>query len=89
LREIGFSLAEIERLMSSRSRTRDDWQDLARAKLAELDERISKAEAARCALQHALRCGHEDLQKCPKFAGVLAATLEGQPLERAHARQER
>jgi DNA-binding transcriptional MerR regulator len=86
LREIGFSLAEIKTFVSSQGRGRDDWHDLARSKLAELDERISRAEAARGALQHALRCRHEDVRECPNFAGVLAATLAGQPIERAHAR---
>jgi DNA-binding transcriptional MerR regulator len=85
LREIGFSLAEIKAFVSAQGRARDGWRDLARQKLAELDERISKAEAARGALQHALRCRHEDLRDCPNFAGVLAGTLAGQPLERAHA----
>jgi DNA-binding transcriptional MerR regulator len=85
LRDIGFSLAEIKVFVNPHGRPRDDWRDLARLKLAELDERISKAEIGRGALQHALRCRHEDLRDCPNFAGVLAATLAGQPLQVAHS----
>jgi DNA-binding transcriptional MerR regulator len=85
LRDIGFSLAEIKMFVNPRGRSRNDWRDLARRKLAELDEHISKAEIGRGALQHALRCQQEDLRDCPNFADVLAATLAGQPLEVAHS----
>jgi MerR family redox-sensitive transcriptional activator SoxR len=84
LRDIGFSLGEIRVLISSRSRSPEAWRDLAHQKLAELDQRIAKAETARDALRHALRCRHEDVRDCPRFVGVLAATLAGEPLERAH-----
>ena len=83
LRDVGFSLSEIKTLVASRSH--EAWRDLAHDKLIELDERIARAEAARVALQHALRCRHEHLRDCPNFAGVLAAKLAGKPLEEAHA----
>ena len=54
-----------------------------RRKLAELDEQIARAQAARDAISHGLRCGHEDITQCPSFsAGVTAPT--GQPLSRSH-----
>jgi DNA-binding transcriptional MerR regulator len=84
LRDTGFSLSEIGALTGSRSRSPGAWRALARQKLTELDERIARAEAARVALQHALRCRHGDLLDCPSFAGVLAARLSGQPLAQAH-----
>jgi DNA-binding transcriptional MerR regulator len=85
LRDIGFSLSEVKALTGSRSRSSDAWRALAHQKLTELDERIARAEAARVALQHALRCRHEALLDCPNFAGVLAARLAGRSLAAAHA----
>jgi DNA-binding transcriptional MerR regulator len=85
LRDIGFSLSEIKALIASRSRSSDAWREMARDKLAELDERIARAQVARVALQHALRCRHEDFLDCPNFAGVLAAKLAGRSLEEAHS----
>jgi DNA-binding transcriptional MerR regulator len=84
LRDAGFSLAEQKALMASRAAAHDDWQRLARRKLAELDEQITKAQTAREAIDHALRCPHEDLFECPNFASVIAARLTGQPLHQAH-----
>jgi MerR family copper efflux transcriptional regulator len=63
----------------------DAWRRLARRKLAELDEQIADARAAREALAHALRCPHEDVRRCPTFRGLVAARLAGQPLREAHA----
>ena len=85
LRDVGFSLAEIKALVASRLPSPGDWRELALRKLTELDDRISRAEVARIALQHALRCRHEDLLHCPNFTGVLAARLAGKPLAEAHA----
>src|SRR6266498_3637497 len=42
LRDVGFSLAEQKALMASRAVARDDWQQLARRKLAELDDQIAR-----------------------------------------------
>jgi DNA-binding transcriptional MerR regulator len=84
LRDIGFSLSEVKALTGSRARSPDAWRALAHQKLAELDERIARAEAARLALQHALRCRHDELLDCPNFAGVLAARLAGRSLAEAH-----
>lgn len=85
LRDVGFSLAETRTLMASRSRSRDAWRGMARRKLADLDDRIARAEAARIALRHALRCGRQDALACPEFAKVLAARLAGVPLADAHS----
>jgi DNA-binding transcriptional MerR regulator len=84
LRDVGFSLGEMKVLMASRSRSRRAWRELALAKVTELDEQIAKAEVARVALRHALCCEHEDLLDCPNFARVVAARINGQPLEEAH-----
>jgi MerR family redox-sensitive transcriptional activator SoxR len=85
LRDVGFSLAEQKALMASRAASLDDWRRLARRKLADLDEQIAKARAAREAIEHALRCPHDDIVECPNFASVIAARLTGQPLHEAHS----
>ena len=87
LRDAGFTLAEQKAFMTSRASTPGDWRRLAQRKLTELDEQIAKALAAREALEHALRCPHEDILQCPNFAGVTTARLDGQPLSEAHQHQ--
>jgi DNA-binding transcriptional MerR regulator len=84
LRDVGFSLAEQKAFMASRAVALDDWQHLARRKLAELDNQIAKAQTARVAIDHALHCPHKEIFECPNFASVVAARLDGQPLHQAH-----
>lgn len=84
LRDVGFSLSEMKALMASRSHSVDAWRALAHTKLAELEARIARAQIAQVALQHALRCKHEDLFDCPNFAQILADRAAGKPLEEAH-----
>jgi DNA-binding transcriptional MerR regulator len=86
LRDVGFSLAEQKALMTSRTVALDDWRRLARRKLTELDEQIIKAQTAREAIDHALRCRHDDILECPNFTSLIAARLAGQPLHEAHPR---
>jgi DNA-binding transcriptional MerR regulator len=84
LGDVGFSLAERKAFMASHAVALDDWRRLVRRKLAELDDQIAKAQTAREAIVHALRCPHEDIFECPNFASVVAARLTGQPLHEAH-----
>jgi MerR family copper efflux transcriptional regulator len=84
-RDAGFSLAEQKALAASRGVAPDEWRRLHRRKLAELDEQITKAEAAREAIEHALRCSHEDILQCPNFRSLVTARLAGQPLHEAHS----
>jgi MerR family copper efflux transcriptional regulator len=85
LRDVGFSLAETRTLMASRAESPAAWRELVRRKVAELDEQIEKAGAARVALDHALRCRQQDLLKCPNFWDVVGARLAGKSLAEAHA----
>lgn len=85
-RDVGFSLAEQKALVASRVVAPDDWQRLARRKLAELDDQIATAQTAREAISHALLCPYEDILECPNFASVVAARLTGKPLSEAHPR---
>jgi hypothetical protein len=84
LRDVGFSLREQRTLVTSRAVAVDEWRQLARWKLAELDSKIAKAQTARAAIEHALRCPHEDILGCPNFRSITAAHLDGQPLDQAH-----
>lgn len=84
LRDVGFSLGEMKKLTAPRSQSPGAWRELTRTKLTELDQRIARAQAARVALLHGLRCAHEDPLDCPNFARILAARIAGQPLEEAH-----
>ena len=85
LRDVGFSLRELKALIASRLPV-DDWRQLAQRKLAELDQQIAQAQAARTAIAHALACQQDDILHCPNFAGVIAARLAGTPLQEAHPR---
>ena len=85
LRDVGFSLAETRTLMASRAESPAAWRELVRRKVAELDEQIAKAGAARVALDHALRCRQQDVLECPNFWNVVGARLTGRSLAEAHA----
>jgi DNA-binding transcriptional MerR regulator len=82
--DAGFTLAEQKALMASHGSASAEWRRLARRKLAELDEQIATAQAAREAISHGLRCPHEDITQCPNFNAGITARLAGQPLSRSH-----
>src|SRR5688572_1025510 len=86
LQDPGFTLREQKALIASRHDGSDGWRELHQRKLAELDARITRAQAARTAIAHGLACQHEKgLFECPNFAAVLAARLAGIPLAEAHS----
>jgi DNA-binding transcriptional MerR regulator len=82
--DAGFTLAEQKALMTAHEDGSNAWQELARRKLAELDEQIARAQAAREAISHGLRCPHEDLEQCPNFTAGVTARLAGRPLSASH-----
>ncbi|MFI5586014.1 MerR family DNA-binding transcriptional regulator [Amycolatopsis sp. NPDC051758] len=82
--DAGFTLAEQKVLMASRHDAGGEWNRVARRKLAELDEQIARAQAAREAIEHGLRCPHEDITRCPNFDAGVTARLAGEPLARSH-----
>ena len=84
LRDVGFSLAEMKLMFATRSQSPDGWRELVRRKLAELEQQIARAQVATVALEHALRCRHDDLLGCPNFGSVVTARLAGTPLEETH-----
>ena len=81
--DAGFTLAEQKALLA-RASTPGDRTQLMQRKLEELDEQIARAQAAREAISHGLRCPHEDITQCPNFNAAVTARLGGQPLSRSH-----
>ncbi|WP_149263227.1 MerR family transcriptional regulator [Actinomadura sp. K4S16] len=84
LRDAGFSLADQKALLASRAGDMQEWRRLARRKQAELDEQIAKAQAARDAIEHGLRCSHPDFRDCPNARSLVQARLTGLSLSEAH-----
>jgi DNA-binding transcriptional MerR regulator len=82
--DAGFTLAEQKALMAGRAGAPADRRQLMQRKLAELDEQIARALAAREAIGHGLRCRHEDITRCPNFNAGVTARLAGQPLAQSH-----
>jgi DNA-binding transcriptional MerR regulator len=82
--DAGFTLAEQKALMASARSSPAEWRRLARRKVAELDDQIARAQAAREAISHGLRCRHEDVTQCPNFEAGVTARLAGQGLAEAH-----
>jgi DNA-binding transcriptional MerR regulator len=84
LRDVGFTLSEIKRMVSRRSSAPRRWRDLADRKLVELDRTIAKAQAARVAIEHGLACPQENILECPNFWRVVGGLLQGRSLAKAH-----
>lgn len=84
LRDLGFTLAEIAKLLTDPPRRRATWEALARAKVDELDELIDDATIARTALAHALACPRDDLASCPTFWSIVDDRLAGRSLADGH-----
>lgn len=84
LRDVGFTLKEIKRMMSRRSAAPRVWRALATRKVGELDRAITKAQAAKTAIEHALACPRENILECPNFWNVVGGLLAGKTLEEAH-----
>jgi DNA-binding transcriptional MerR regulator len=74
--DVGFTLAEIGRLLGATSSGRRAWGRLAERKIVELDARITDAKRAKKLIKHALACPHRDLLDCPNFRFALEAHLE-------------
>jgi DNA-binding transcriptional MerR regulator len=82
LREIGFSLADVGRLLGA---DRQSWREMIDRKLAELAEQQHRIEVARTALEHGLRCPAGEPTKCSRFWSITDDQLLGFSLEESHA----
>ena len=85
LRDLGFTLAEIAKLLTDRPRRRSTWERVARAKIDELDRLIDDAQTARIALAHALECPESDLAACRTFWSIVDERLAGRSIRQAHS----
>jgi DNA-binding transcriptional MerR regulator len=83
MREIGFSLAEIGRLIAGERQTRRDMID---QKLTELTEQQHRIEVARAALEHGRQCPASDPMKCSRFWSIIEGRMRGLSVEESHAR---
>lgn len=81
-REIGFSLAEIERFVAGERHGR---QELIDQKLAELAEQQHRIEVARTALEHGRQCPARDPMKCSRFWSIIEGRQRGLSVEESHA----
>jgi DNA-binding transcriptional MerR regulator len=82
-REIGFSLAEIERFLAGE---RHHQRELIEAKLAELAEQQHRIEVARTALEHGRRCPASEPLRCSRFWSIIEGRMGGLSLEESHQR---
>jgi len=71
VRDVEFTLTENQ--PSVRSGVMSGLRDAARRKLVELDDEIRKVNIARVALQHVIRCRHQELAECPNFLHTVSA----------------
>lgn len=78
--DAGFTLAEIQELVTKQVTDHYRWRELVEAKMASVNETLAKLNKAHELLTHALECTHEDIRRCPKFraavdhrSGVLTA----------------
>ena len=83
--DAGFTLAEQKALMAPGD-DGPDWRELAQRKLVELDEQIARAQAARAAISHGLRCPRRDPGHrpgihalCPDFQARVTSRRARQP----------
>jgi DNA-binding transcriptional MerR regulator len=83
--EVGFTLAETKRLVSSRKRSPVAWRELAVRKSEDLRRRIATDETARQAIEHALACPKDDILDCPNFWATVQGVVTGVELADAHA----
>jgi DNA-binding transcriptional MerR regulator len=82
-REIGFSLAEIERFIAGERQSRREMID---QKLAELAEQQHRIEVARTALEHGRQCPASEHMTCSRFWSIIEGRLGGLSLEESHTR---
>jgi len=65
--DAGFTLAEIQDLVTKQQTDHFRWRGLVDAKMVTITESLRKLNKARDLLAHALECEYEDITRCPKF----------------------
>jgi DNA-binding transcriptional MerR regulator len=74
-KEAGFGLEQLRDLLTAPDRPRR--QEVLRAQLAEVRERIARLTLSQTMLEHGLRCRHEDYRSCPRHRAMVLARLDG------------
>jgi DNA-binding transcriptional MerR regulator len=69
--DAGFTLAEIQDLVTKQLSDRFQWRELVAAKMVSITDSLRKLEKARGLLAHALECPYEDIRQCPKFRAAV------------------
>lgn len=88
--DAGFTLSEIQELVTKQATDHYRWRGLVEAKMTAVEDMLRKLNKAHDLLTHALECEHEDITRCPTFraavehrSGPLAAdspaTASGRP----------
>jgi DNA-binding transcriptional MerR regulator len=72
LKQAGFTLGEIASIVDADGNVDPGWRDVARTKLAELEEQIAYAERAKLLIEHTIACPHPTPAQCPAFMGFVA-----------------
>jgi DNA-binding transcriptional MerR regulator len=67
LKQAGFTLTEITKMVDSRGGVGRKWRGLAESKLAQLDAQLSFVRRAKTFVEHSLRCPHPTPSECPVF----------------------
>ncbi|EFL12986.1 Hg(II)-responsive transcriptional regulator [Streptomyces sp. C] len=73
--QAGLTLVEIGEFQ----REQPQREAMIRAKIGEIEQRMVDLEHAHQLLTHALRCGEEDIVRCPKFREQMAAWRTADP----------
>lgn len=80
---LGLGLITAEAVLDGPS---NEWRELARTQIKELDELITRAQEAQLFLAHAVNCPAEHpVQECPHVIGTLDRRLQGVTLEQLAA----
>jgi DNA-binding transcriptional MerR regulator len=80
-KDAGFGLDQLRELFAAPDH--DRRQEVLRAQLAQVRDRIARLELSQKLLEHGLRCRHEDYQACPRFQDMVLARLDRVELAKA------
>jgi MerR family transcriptional regulator, copper efflux regulator len=80
-KDAGFSLDQLRELFAAPDH--DRRQEVLRAQLAQVRDRIARLALSQKLLEHGLRCRHEDYQACPRFQDMVLARLDRVELAKA------
>lgn len=75
--DAGFGIGEIRTLLATDPLGGDDWKDMTRDKLAEVEATLARLQVAADMLRHTLACPHPSLSECPSFAAFVRWRAEG------------